>query len=164
MVKLIIVSIMISAWSILLYLESDIGLRMNLGWGNLQIGFFVHKIYADKLFTFIALVTWQTLTDWLIGFDDALSSILTFIIITWAGARQNHWWWKLTEEATRCKQRHNNVKQVILQVWLTLEWGGGRHVSLNSSHLYPSGHMHVYPFTASVHCAPFLHLLSWQSS
>lgn len=124
------------------YLESNICLRTKLGWRYLQVGFSVHKVDADQLFTFIALVTRQALADRLICFGDALSSILTLVIITWTGARQDHWWRKLTEKTTGCKQKtqlchKSHSSDVAAGLW-HFWW-----CPQISSHLYPSGHLHV---------------------
>lgn len=143
--------------SILCYLESDVCLRMKLGWRNLQVGFFVHKVDADQLLTFITLVTWQALTDRLICSGDALGSILTLVIITGTGARQDHWRWKLTEKATGYKQRHNYVTKAVLQarsqacdvfgdahklvLTYTLQ---GRCMCSHSPHQYSGLHFYTY--------------------
>lgn len=82
------------------HLKCNVRLRPDLGGRNLEIGLFVYKIHTDQFFTLLPQVARQALAYWLIDPDDALSSVLTIKIITGAGAREDHGWRKLTEQAT----------------------------------------------------------------
>ena len=82
------------------HLKCNVRLRPDLGGRNLEIGLFVYKIHTDQFLTLLPQVARQALAYWLIDPDDALSSILTIKIITGAGAREDHGWRKLTEQAT----------------------------------------------------------------
>lgn len=126
------------------HLKCDVCLRPNLGWRDLKVWLFVYKIHTDQFFTFLSLVTRQTLTYWLVYPDDALSSILTIKIIARAGTREDHGRRELAEQAT--KEQGEN-KEIRFSWTASVRWElAALLVTVKvyfHFYLYPSGQVHV---------------------